>query len=233
MKIRLLFCLIVISLFFSRCEKPKDSITVMWPWIIYGQATDREGNKYRTLEIANRTWMVDNLKSTMLNDGTAIPVVSDAALWNTLSTPGCCWQNNDPIRRVTYGILYNWYAVNTGKLCPVGWHIPSDAEWNGLTDYLGGENVAGAKLKETGFKHWKSPNTGATNETAFWAYPGGQRSTGSEAIFQYLGESGSWWTSSTHEEAAAISRTMYYNSTNVQKYFLPEKDGLSVRCILN
>jgi uncharacterized protein (TIGR02145 family) len=171
MKIKRGIFFILLILFIS-CEK-KDTISVMWPWIKYGQVTDHEGYTYRTIHINDQTWMVDNLKTTTLNDGSIIPVVTDPGVWNSESVPACCWQNNDPARRVTYGVLYNWYVINTGKLCPKGWHVPGDAEWNVLTDYLGGENVAGGNLKEKGFKHWKSPNTGATDNYAFAAYPGG------------------------------------------------------------
>jgi uncharacterized protein (TIGR02145 family) len=158
-------------LFFS-CEKQKDIVYLnLNPWIEYGSMTDRDGNSYKTIHIGNQTWMVKNLSTTMFNDGTAIPIVNDASLWGNLLTPACCWQNNDPIRKVTYGVMYNWYAVNTGKLCPTGWHVSSDEEWTELTDYLGSEKVAGGKLKESGFSHWKSPNAGATDEATLKLSP--------------------------------------------------------------
>jgi len=88
--------------------------------------------------------MAENLKTTKLNDGTSIPLVTSSATWGTLSTPAYCWYNNDEASyKVTYGALYNWYTVNTGKLCPSGWHIPNDAEWTTLTNYLGGLSLAG------------------------------------------------------------------------------------------
>jgi uncharacterized protein (TIGR02145 family) len=174
--------------------------------------------------------MVRNLKTTKYNDGTSIPVVIDATSWNNLSTPACCWQNNDPARKVTYGVLYNWYVVNTGKLCPTGWHVPTDKEWTRLTDYLGGENVAGGKLKESGFSHWISPNTGATNETYFSALPGGCRLNGPDGLFDSLGEIGCWW-SNAFDEDLSISRLMYDHTDHIQKAFYPKKCGLSVRCV--
>ena len=93
-----------------------------------------------------------------------------------LTTPGYCWYNNDEnANKNIYGALYNWYTVNTGKLCPAGWHVQTNEEWGLLTTYLGGNNIPG-KLKEAGTAHWASPNTGATNESGFTAMPGGQRS---------------------------------------------------------
>jgi uncharacterized protein (TIGR02145 family) len=215
------------------CNKEKDLIVFeMNPWVSYGSMTDQDGNTYKTILIGTQTWMVANLKTMKFNDGTSIPLVTDATSWSNLSSPACCWQNNDPARKVTYGVLYNWYAVNTGKLCPTGWHVPSDAEWIKLTDYLGGENIAGAKLKESGFRHWKSPNTGATNEVYFWALPGGVRLNGTDALFNNLGEMGYWWSISSNGDLAT-NQVMSDNSNNVQKLYSPKKCGLSVRCVWN
>ncbi len=192
-----IWCYLIPSflLIFS-CDRDNDTDVLygnLNPWIEYGSMTDLDGNTYRTIIIGNQTWMVQNLKTTAYNDGTPIPVINDPLSWSNLSTPACCWQNNDPARKVTYGVLYNWYAINSGRLCPSGWHVPVDSEWAGLTDYLGGENIAGGKLKESGFSHWYSPNTGATNETYFRALPGGYRLNGPDALFSNLGEAGGWW----------------------------------------
>ena len=182
-KNRIWFCpLITVLILIFSCTKEKDFIFIMNPWIAYGSMTDKDGNTYKTIQIGTQTWMAENLKTTKYNDRTSIPLVTDATSWSNLSTPACCWQDNVPARKVTYGVLYNWYTVNTGKLCPSGWHVPSDAEWNVLTDYLGGENIAGGKLKESGFKHWNKPNTGATNETHFSALSGRRPSGRSRCI---------------------------------------------------
>jgi uncharacterized protein (TIGR02145 family) len=231
-KNKILFCsIITVFLLFLSCGKEKDVVYMnLDPWIEYGSMTDREGNAYKTIPIGAQTWMVRNLKTTKYNDGTSIPIVTDATAWNNLITPACCWLNNDPARKVTYGVLYNWYAVKTGKLCPTGWHIPDDTEWTELTDYLGGDNVAGGKLKESGYSHWFSPNTGATNETHFKALPGGDRRNGPNELFGKLGETGGWWTTAFSDESA-VCRLMFCNSDHVQKVFYPKKSGLSVRCI--
>ena len=120
-----------------------------------GNVTDDDGNVYHSVTIGTQVWMVENLKTTKYNDGTSIPLVTDATDWHNLLTPGYCWNNNDEATyKATYGALYNWYTVNTGNLCPTGWHVPGDAEWTTLTTYLGGEDVAGGKLKEVGITHW-------------------------------------------------------------------------------
>jgi len=116
--------------------------------------------------------MGENLKTTHFNDGTAIPMVTNATEWGNLLTPGYCWyENNETVNKDTYGALYNWPSVSSGKLCPAGWHVPSDADWTVLTQNLGGISFAGSKLKEAGTTHWIAPNLAATNETGFTALP--------------------------------------------------------------
>jgi len=226
----LLSLFVVLMLLFSACEKKPDHLFEVSLLISYGNVTDSDGNSYLTYQIGSQTWMVENLKTTKFNDGTSIPLVSEGATWSSITTPAYCWQNNNPVRKVPYGALYNWYTVNTGKLCPEGWHIPTDSEWEELTGYLGGDQIAGAKLKEAGFMHWNGPNTGATNETYFWALPGGNRLDGPDAAFANLFKMGGWWSSSAGGDLA-ITRFMFNNSSNVRKYFNSRSWGLSVRCV--
>lgn len=213
------------------CEKEK-LLVVMNPWVTYGSMSDKDGNTYKTIPIGTQNWMAGNLKTTKFSDGSFIPIITDPVLWSNMTTPACCWQNNDPIRKVTYGVLYNWYAVQSGKLCPVGWHVPSDEEWIVLTDFLGGEDIAGSKLKETGYKHWSSPNTGATDEAHFSAYPGGFRHGSPDALFDQLTRTGYWWTSTSGDNWASV-RLMFDSSKNIEKSVLPKEAGLSVRCVQN
>jgi uncharacterized protein (TIGR02145 family) len=182
---------------------------------------DIDSNVYKTVKIGNQTWMAENLKVTKYNDGEVIPNVTDIA-WALLTTPGYCWYNNDISNKNIYGALYNWYTVNTGKLCPSGWHVPSDAEWKELKDYLGYE--AGSKLKETDTTHWNSPNTGATNETGFLALPGGIRSFS----FHSIGLMGLWWSVTAKDTAQAWSYAIHNNLFRTENYV---ESGLSVRCI--
>jgi len=195
-----------------------------------GTVTDYEGNVYQTITIGTQTWMAENLKSTTYNDGTPIPFVTDGTAWGALSTPAYCWNNNDEASyKNLYGALYNWHSVNTGKLCPTGWHIPTDTEWTTLTTFLGGVS-AGGKLKETGTTHWSSPNTGATNESGFTALPGGHRS-GISGAFTDVGND-CYLSSATENDALnANGRSMDFNTSNVANLLGSKKNGWSVRCI--
>ena len=134
--------------------------------------------------------MQQNLKTTSYNDGTAIPLVTDLNIWYILGTPGYCWYNDSIQYKNLYGALYNWYTVNTGKLCPTGWHIPTYIEWDTLMNYLGGLNIAGGALKST--TGWNSPNIGATNSSGFTALPGGIIDQ-NDGGFGEKGIVGFWW----------------------------------------
>jgi uncharacterized protein (TIGR02145 family) len=195
-----------------------------------GIAEDIEGNFYKTVQIGNQVWMAENLRTTKLNDGTAIPLVTDNTAWGNLTTPGYCWYENDKATYGnTYGALYNWYAVNTGKLCPTGWHVPSDGEWTILRDYLGGESVAGGKMKEAGTTHWQSPNTGATNESGFSALPGGFRFA--DGSFYNVGGTGYWWSSTEFESYWAKHPYLLSNYSGMFQSGYFKNIGLSVRCV--
>ena len=192
--------------------------------------TDADGNTYGLIKIGSQIWMAENLKTTKYNDGTSIPLVTNNTSWAVLSTPGYCWYNNDASTyKNTYGALYNFYTVETGKLCPTGWHVPTNIEWTALTTYLGGESVAGGKLKETGTTHWNSPNTGATNETGFTALPGGYRNN--NGAFNDIGNQGDWWSSTESGTNNAWFRYMLYNSNSVHISSYYKIYGFPVRCL--
>ena len=194
--------------------------------------TDIDGNVYNTVTIGTQVWLKENLKTTKFNDGNSIPNITDATAWASLTTPAYCWYNNDePANKNTYGALYNWRTVNSGKLCPSGLHVPTDLEWTELTDYLGGENLAGGKLKETGTLHWNSPNTGATNETGFTALPGGNRAY--YRLFCGIGDFGFWWSTTEHETRYAWYRQLHQGFSFVMNAYHDEQMGLSVRCLRN
>jgi uncharacterized protein (TIGR02145 family) len=184
--------------------------------------------------------MAENLKTTKYNDGTAIPVVTDNIAWAALVTPAYCWYNNDDAaNKNSYGALYNWYAVNTGKLCPTGWHVPNDSEYRSLILYLDpgatqvNENeslIAGGKLKESGTTLWLSPNTGATNESGFSARPGGTRSF--NGTFNQINNQGFWWSATENDPVNGNYWSLGYNGTMVLRYFDYGKyPGFSVRCL--
>lgn len=150
------------------------------------QTTDIDGNTYYTQTIGSQEWMTENLKTTKLNNGTTIPLVTGDSQWGALTTSGYCWYNNSSNYKKNYGALYNWYTVNSGKLCPAGWHVATYEEWKTLINYLGGQEVAGGKMKETGTLHWTSTTTGIDNSSGFSALPGGCR--GNNGIFYQIGK---------------------------------------------
>lgn len=196
--------------------------------------TDIDGNVYKTLIIGNQVWMAENLRTTRLNDNTAITYTPDNTDWakdSLLMTPAYSWFKNDIANKVTYGALYNWYTVNTGRLCPTGWHVPSEAEWTTLTFYSGGENIASGMLKESGLNHWRSPNEGASNKFGFTALPGGYRSGWYSGSFRTKGYYGWWWTSTETNLKSARLRLMTYDAGNISKGTGLKNNGYSVRCV--
>jgi uncharacterized protein (TIGR02145 family) len=194
--------------------------------------TDIDGNVYNTVTIGTQVWMKENLKTTKFNDFSPIQNVSDSMVWPTLTSSACCDFENNPNNSSTYGKLYNWYAVNDPKnICPTGWHIPSDSEWSVLTNYLGGDSVAGAKLKETGNIHWLYQNTGATNSSNFTALPSGDRHY--IGAFATLGYYAFWWSSTAYDVANAWKRNANYDNSSVGHSSAKKTYGFSVRCIRN
>ena len=191
---------------------------------------DSENNFYNIVTIGTQVWMADNLKTSKFNDGSTIPNVITKVVWSTLTTPGYCWPDNDETSyKHIYGALYNWYTVNTGNLCPIGWHVPTDSEWSVLSTYLGGEDVAGGKLKESGTTHWASPNTLATNETGFTALPGGVRHN--DGFFQIPGYYGYWWSSSEFLSSDAWRLGLSNTTAGIHRMYRNKGYGYSVRCL--
>jgi len=196
--------------------------------------TDLTLGKYASVKIGTQKWMATNLAVTHYRNGDKIPQVRNQVNWNTLTTGAWCWYNNDSATGAVYGRLYNWYAVNDPRgLAPAGWHVPSGAEWDTLTTHLGGNAIAGGKLKDTGTIEagtglWYAPNIGANNRSGFTALPGGERW---HISFDALGKRGSWWSSTDLSTDNASVFGLSYGSRVV--YIAPEAklDGLSVRCI--
>lgn len=208
-----------------------------------GSVTDIEGNVYATVYIAGMEWMSANLKVTKYNDGTNIPYIADYSTWSNLTSTAFCWYNASPysldsINYVnTYGFLYNGYfvddLVNWNKdICPIGWHVPTDAEWTTLTTYLGGSNIAGKKLKEVGVSHWLNNTLLTTNETNFTALPAGYR-TWDIGVFCDVGNYGEWWSSteSIYDSSRVYNIEMKGSLNNVHRDNCRKKDGFSIRCV--
>ena len=214
----------VILIVTNSCKKATNSDTI----------TDIDGNVYTSITIGTQTWMLENLRTTRLNDGTVVPLVTDAAAWGSMSAPAYCWYNyNETGYKNTYGALYNWLTVNTDNLCPQGWHIPTDAEWDIMVNFLGGEGVAGGKMRGSGMmSHWGGGNMmGVNNETGFAALPGGF--CDSNGMFNGLASNGYWWSATENDEANAWYRFMSSNNTAVNRGYGLKLQGCSVRCIKN
>ena len=209
---------------------------------------DTDGNTYSTITIGKQVWMKENLKTTKYNDGTPIPNVTGNSQWSSLTTGAFCWYSNSISNKETYGALYNWYAVNTGKLCPVGWHVPSDAEWTTLENYLiangfnydgttTGNKIAKALAATT---NWlSSTTTGAVgntdypakrNATGFSALPGGYRGN-NNGTFDNAGGYGVWWSSAEYSSSDAWYRGLNYSVVYVYRYVSNKEGGFSVRCL--
>jgi uncharacterized protein (TIGR02145 family) len=190
---------------------------------------DIENNVYNIIQIGTQTWLKENLLTTKYNDGTSIPLITDDNTWSEIRTAAYCWYNNDEDNnKNTYGALYNWYTINSGNLCPTGWHVPTDAEFVALVNYLGGSLVAGGKLKESGTAHWISPNTDATNESGFSGLPAGGRDI--LGRFSSIGLSGGFWTSSENNNSA-YDQSLSYDTGNSRRLSPFKWYGASVRCI--
>ncbi len=198
------------------------------PELTYDSVADIDGNIYKTILVGSQVWMAENLNTTKFNDGSDIPFVIGKSAWAGLSTPGYCYYNHDS---VDYGALYNWPAVQTGKLCPSGWHVASDEEWTTLATYLESVNRDAGALKEAGSLHWSSPNFGATNETGFTSLPGGYRN--SYGVFGSIKRYGYWWSSTESSSNEAFYRAMNFNYSDMDRSSSNKKGGFSVRCIRN
>jgi uncharacterized protein (TIGR02145 family) len=191
--------------------------------------TDIDGNVYCTLQIGTQTWMKENLKTSKYRDGSAIPTGLSDNAWQNATAGAYAVYDNNPANNTLYGKLYNWYAVaDSRNLCPAGWHVPTDADWTTLTDYLGGDTIAGGKMKAVTL--WNAPNTNATNISGFSGLPGGFRYDG--GAYGDIGNYGVWWSSTELSSTEAWSRYLYYdngNSTRDNDFF--KTFGFSVRCL--
>ncbi len=202
--------------------------------------TDIDGNVYQTVTIGTQVWMAENLKVTHYRNGDPIPNVTDGGTWSDLATGAYCNYNNDVGYVATYGRLYNWYAVSDIRnLAPAGWHVPTDAEWKELEMYLGMSQAQadaggwrgtdeGGKLREAGTTHWNPPNTGATNESGFFALPGGYRHLGT---FLDMGDAAFIWSSTEYNSFNAWYRHLLYDNSQVNRSANYKLLGFSVRCV--
>jgi uncharacterized protein (TIGR02145 family) len=208
----------------------------------YSSVNDIEGNTYKTIIIGTQEWMAENLRTSTYNNGSPIPQVTNLVQWGGLNTGAWCWYNNDSLSNsCNYGKLYNWYTVDTSLgVCPTGWHVPSDADWNVLIGYIdiasnpnanGAQStIAGGKMKSIGTTLWLSPNGGADNSTGYSAIPSG-----------YLNAIGSFdsvndriyiWSTTEHDAFTAWYRSIGYSTGSIlRNRNLVKKSGFSIRCV--
>lgn len=231
----LVLIIFIIMLSIISCKKDSDGDDdVITPSTT---VTDIDGNTYSIVNISGmQIWMGENLKTTRYNDNTPIPLATNDSDWDSWE-PGYCWYNNDEeTYKDTYGALYNWHTVNTGNLCPTGWHVPTDKEWGMLITLRGGYDLAGDELKEAGTSHWISPDpvfnyNGATNTSGFTALPAGFR--GPSGRFDDIGTDSYWWCSTEYDIQRGWTRKMDNYSSKVSKFYGYgyKTNGYSVRCI--
>jgi uncharacterized protein (TIGR02145 family) len=206
--------------------------------------TDVDGNIYNIVQIGTQIWTKENLKTTKYNDGTSVINITDSAAWYQLysSTPGYCWyNNNEATYKPTHGALYNWYSVNTGKLCPVGWHVPTNAEWTILLDFLtnngygyqgSGDDIAKSLAATGGWSISPTPGTPgndltSNNSSGFTAYPSGARFI----EFSSIDYGAHWWTSTSESVNNAYQWILYYSNPLLGSGFWTKYVGFSVRCL--
>jgi len=217
-----------------------------------GNVTDADGNVYQSVRIGNQVWTVENLRTTKYNDSSDIPLVPDSTAWSNLTTPGYCWYNNDATNKAKYGGLYNWYTVNPAnpkQIAPAGWHLPTDAEWDTLENYLiangynwdgtttGRSKIAKSMAAKTDW--FSSTSNGAigndlskNNASGFSALPGGARFGGSfGGSFAFQSYNGYWWSSTKFDTDIALLRALLSNLDYLYHDFFFKSCGLSVRLV--
>ena len=194
---------------------------------------DADGNWYHAVTIGTQTWIQENFKGTHFANGDAIPNITNQAAWNTMKTPAMCWYNNDSKNGEVYGGLYNFYVANDPRGLIIGYHSPSRDEFATLSNYLGGNNVAGGKMKEAGYKHWVQPNVGASNSSGFNALPSGARTDS----FAHCGDWNIFWSITKNLLGAPTAYTpdLGENSTifSVDTGGMYFESGLSIRVLKN
>lgn len=214
------------------CRSTQDEVVISFlppPCGAITSVTDIDGIVYPTVSIGSQCWTAENLKTTKYADGTAIPNQQVQATWVGLTSGAWCNFDNVAANNATYGKLYNWFAVNNNKkLCPTGWHVPTDSEWTIMVNFLGGNSSAGGALKSTGAL-WTAPNVGATNESGFSGMPGGLRNY--LGNFNFLNTWGYYWTATENDATKSWGRNMTNSTTASQRVSQDKQVGFSVRCV--
>lgn len=201
--------------------------------ILGNGVTDIDGNKYQSVIIGTQEWMKENLKVSKYKDGTSIPNVKENSQWCNLTSGAYSYFNNDASHNVTYGKLYNWYAIDTKNICPTGWHVPSDADWSKLINFLGGEYRAIGKMTEPGKTHWERSvdQYQPSNSSLFTALPGSARNNEGCGFDSYIGRSGIWWSSSMRNSTNPATVEILLFESSIKYSAGSKSSGFSVRCL--
>jgi uncharacterized protein (TIGR02145 family) len=213
------------------------SITIPWntpafnAGVTYGTVSDIDNNIYKTVHIGSQIWMAENLRTTKFTDGTLIPNITTDAAWQAMTSPAYCIVNNEEGFIPIIGAIYNFYTVSAGKLCPIGWHVPTQTEVTTLEYSLGGVTLAAGKMKEAGTGHWRNPNVDGTNESGFTALPASGRQK--EGYFDPGADSYCCWWVSNSQDPYGIYFGMTNESGRLQNYGSGQtkSTGMSVRCL--
>ena len=249
---KIIFTLIVIILLISCSKEPDKPIinnkitcennpninftSIGTPIGKFGECIkDIDGNTYKTVSIGTQTWMAENLKTSKYNDGSIIYQIKNIEDWDPIwNTDSAAWvyYNHDESYNMKYGKLYNWYSINpltndNKNICPNGWYVPSDNEWNILIETLGGKSIAGCKMKELGDDSWKSFTKENTNISLFTGLPGGA----AEGDMDDFGYAGYFWSSTEEDKYGAWARQLNYNQNNISRESGEKKACGSIRCI--
>jgi len=201
----------------------------------FSTVTDIDGNVYQTIQIGDQLWMAENLKVTHYNNGDSIIYITSEEHWGSMNQGQYAIYNDESINSNIYGNLYNWAVIGDIRgICPIGWHVPSDDEFTVLTDFLGGESVAGGKMKESGLEHWAyysdQISLEATNESGFTGLPGGHRNTNT-GDYIYMGFYGYFWSSTENGSELAWRRYLFHYSSGIARDTFGKPNGFAIRCI--
>lgn len=200
-----------------------------------GIIIDIDSNTYQTVGIGSQIWMAENLATEHLNNGDLIPQINNDSIWASpwnKQSGNCTYDNDSIYYKKSFGLLYNYYAVKTGALCPDGWHVPSKADWNTLFKFAGGSKIAGGKLKNMYSSLWEGTNYGFQETYDFNALPGGYRQFISGKFFD-IGTGAYWWTADSVSYFQAYSVSIQNSNTNIGIQVSSNRYGFNIRCIKN
>lgn len=224
------------------CEKDNDyevnltndqTSSVFNPNLTYGTMTDQDGNIYKTIHINGQTWMAENLRTTKYRNGDMVPQIMDNSIWSSVSEGAFCnYENTENIDTIaTYGRLYNWYTVSDSRnLAPEGWHVATNSEWELLTLLLGGNDIAGSKLKEIGDSHWYATDESVTNESGLTIMPSGTRDP-SKGTFCCMGTYGFYWSGTQADDSYAWTMKLYRTPYHSERMPSHMNYGYAIRCV--